>query len=183
MNRRSGLRCGGFTLIELMVTVAVAAILLALAVPGFQRFVMDSKRSEVINELVNSFQLARSEAMRRGQQIGLCASNDGSTCASANTNWSQGWIVFVNSDADTSPTRSNTEELLRVYGQPSTNIVVTASSAGTAMSGRFRARTFGQTHANGTITVCDPRGASEAKAVVVSTAGTVRLKETSLTCP
>lgn len=187
MTLESGSAKDGFTLVELMVTIAVAGVLLALAVPGFQRYVLDAKRSEVVNELVNSFQLARSEAIRRGQEVGICASSNGTACSSNSTDWSQGWMVFLNADpiADTAPTCcTGADEILRVYRQPSSNIVVTSTSASAGVtSGRFKARAFGQTNANGTVKVCDPRGSSEGRSVVVSISGTVRLQDTSITCP
>lgn len=185
MNRESGSTPGGFTLIEMMVTLAVGGILLALAVPSFVRFIQDSRRSDVVNELVNSFQLARSEAVRRGQDVGVCASSNGTACASNNTDWSQGWIVFLNADSDTAPDCcSGSDEILRAYRQPTSNIQVTSSSTNPGgTSGRFKARTFGKTSANGTVKVCDPRGSAEARSVVVSPSGTVRVGESSITCP
>lgn len=174
----------GFTLIELMVTIAIAAILLALAVPSFLNFIRDSKRSEVVNELVNSFQVARSEAVRRGQEIGICASTDGANCASDN-NWSKGWIVFVNSDRDGAPNRANSEELLRAYIQPTADIALTSTSFNTgtgAVDGRYKTRTYGQSNVNGSITVCDPRGSSAARRVVVAVSGTIRVETNSISC-
>lgn len=80
----------GFTLIELLVTMAVAAILLTVAVPNFQMFVMNSRMASQANEVVGALSLARSEAVKRGAQVSVCASSNGSTCTGS---WTQGWVV------------------------------------------------------------------------------------------
>lgn len=80
----------GFTLIELLVTLAVAAILITVAVPNFQMFVMNSRMASQANDLITSLSVARSEAVKRGANVTLCASSDGNTCTGT---WAQGWIV------------------------------------------------------------------------------------------
>jgi type IV fimbrial biogenesis protein FimT len=80
----------GFTLIELLVTLAVAAILLTVAVPNFQMFVVRNRMAAQANELVGALSLARSEAVKQGAQVNVCASSDGATCTGG---WAQGWVV------------------------------------------------------------------------------------------
>ena len=82
----------GFTLYELMVTLAVASIILSFAVPGFQNFMQTSRSVTHTNDLVTALNLARSEATRRGAPVVVCASTDNSTCSGA-TDWSTGWVV------------------------------------------------------------------------------------------
>jgi len=81
----------GFTLVELMVTVSVIAILAAVAVPGMTALINSSRLNGQAEEMVSSLQLARAEAIRRNARVTVCPSSDGSTCASS-TNWSQ-WVV------------------------------------------------------------------------------------------
>ena len=106
----------GFTLIELLVTVSVLAILLAVAIPGFQSFVVRNRLAAVNNDLMTSLNLARSEAIKRGTTVSVCRTNDnGETCAG---NWSDGWMVFVNTDGESeSPAvkDDDDETLLRVF--------------------------------------------------------------------
>ena len=85
-------RPAGFTLLELMVTVAVAAILVVVGVPGFTSFVQNNRAATHANELVTAFALARNEAIRRGAATVVCSSTDGATCAGGN-DWTVGWIV------------------------------------------------------------------------------------------
>lgn len=91
---RSRADLGGVTLIELMVGLAVLAILLAIGAPSFQSFMASSRLSSASNDLIGSLALARSEAVRRGSRITLCKSDTGERCVTDGT-WSQGWIVFV----------------------------------------------------------------------------------------
>lgn len=87
-----GRRASGFTLVELMVTVAVLAILIGLAVPSFVDVTLGSKLREQANDMVAAVALARSEAVKRNQRVTLCASSNGSSCLSSG-GWHQGWIV------------------------------------------------------------------------------------------
>lgn len=85
----------GFTLIELMVTLAVAAILLTVAVPNFQRFIKCNALSARTNGLVADLQLARSEAAKRGANVSICPNNNNACGSSTATNWTtMGWIII-----------------------------------------------------------------------------------------
>lgn len=81
----------GFTMVELMVALAVLAILLGIAVPSMTQFSFRSKLRSYSNEVVASALLARSEAIKRNQTVTLCVSSDGTSCASGS--WESGWIV------------------------------------------------------------------------------------------
>lgn len=86
-------RQSGFTLIELMVAIAVVAILLAIGLPSFQQSLRSSRVVTSANEVLASLSLARTEAIRGLGRAGVCPSADGTTCA-ANADWSGGWIVW-----------------------------------------------------------------------------------------
>lgn len=111
-------RTRGFSLLELMVTVAIVAIIAMLVAPAFDSMLKANRTRTVANELLASLNLARSEAMLRGQPVSICRSSDGRTCTTAGTGWDKGWIVFVNEDGlaegATAWRDNDTEELLQV---------------------------------------------------------------------
>lgn len=82
----------GFTLIELIVTMAILAILLVVGVPSFRSMIEGNRIAAASNDLVTGLQLARSEAIKRGIPVVLCASSDQATCA-ATPVWINGWVA------------------------------------------------------------------------------------------
>jgi type IV fimbrial biogenesis protein FimT len=89
----------GFTLVELLITIVVVSILLAAGVPAFQSFIKNSRVTSQTNDLISTIQLARSEALKRGTNMVVCASSDQATCTGKDT-WADGWIVFSDFDPD-----------------------------------------------------------------------------------
>lgn len=83
----------GFTLIELMITLFVVAIIVTVGVPNFRTFIQNNRIAAQTNAFISAITLARSEALKRGQNVTVCASADQQTCAS--NDWADGWIVFV----------------------------------------------------------------------------------------
>ena len=84
----------GVTLVELSTTLLAVAVVLTLGIPAFQGLHTDMQCDQVSSALMASFAQARSEAVRRGVDIRVCPSADGSTCGSASgADWSSGWIV------------------------------------------------------------------------------------------
>lgn len=97
----------GFTLVELMVTVIVIAIVATVAVPNFARVIESTRLTGYSSELVSALNVARSEAIKRGGRVGVCASSDEATC-SGSDDWSNGWIVYVDDGS------GNVADVLRV---------------------------------------------------------------------
>lgn len=91
--RRSGAHTRAFTLIEVLVVVAIVAILAALAGPSFVKTTQRFRSLSEINGFAGDLQFARSEAIKQGQSVTLCASSNGATCL-ATSNWHTGWIIF-----------------------------------------------------------------------------------------
>lgn len=87
----------GFTLIELMLTLAVVTILLAMAVPSYRTFVQGNRVASQANTLLRALAYTRSEAVKRAAVIAICRSSNQNSCGG---NWAEGWIVFNDVDQD-----------------------------------------------------------------------------------
>ncbi|MBW8760223.1 MAG: GspH/FimT family pseudopilin [Burkholderiales bacterium] len=91
-------RADGFSLIELMFTITLAGILAAVAVPSMSKMFKTNRVQTEASSFVGDLMLARTEAVKRGQNVSVCVSTDGVNCLTTNT-WNQGWIVFPDSTA------------------------------------------------------------------------------------
>lgn len=157
----------GFSLLELMVTVSVAAILLSVGVPSFNGAIKDSRMVRDSNQFVASISLARSSAVRFQRNATICTSADFSaavpTC-SASTDWSNGWIVWVDKDRDGV---TDADEILAAQG-PLDDSTAFDTAAVTQFS--YDARGFGTTPAD-TLTMCDDRGGEMGRLIKVNSVG------------
>lgn len=88
---------GGFTLLELMITLVVLAVLAAIAFPNFRYTLQSNHVATRVNMLVGSLAFARSEAVRSSQGAGVCASANGTACG---TDWTSGWLVWDDSNGN-----------------------------------------------------------------------------------
>jgi len=154
----------GFTLIELMVTLAVLGILATLAAPSFQNLIRSTRLSTAANDLSSAMALARAEAIRRGARVTLCRSSTSAnalpTCDTGGGAWTDGWVLFVNSDADTPPAIDAGEEILRRGGPMNVATLSVQTTADVANSVTYRpdgmARLDNNRPANGIVRVCAP---------------------------
>jgi len=88
----------GFTLVELVIVITIAAILTVMAAPSFRSMIQNNRATTQANELLGSLNLARSEAIRRGVSVSLCA-RAGNACSGA-ASWVTGWLMFVDPNGD-----------------------------------------------------------------------------------
>ncbi|MBG6075502.1 GspH/FimT family pseudopilin [Polaromonas sp. CG_9.11] len=108
----------GFTLIELMVTLAIGVILTMVAIPSMTTYKRNAELTSATNTLLSAINAARGEAMKRGMNA-MVLPVDG-------TNWSSGWVVFV--DTDRSQTYSNNiDSTILAQGSPASYITVTGN--------------------------------------------------------
>jgi len=149
---------GGFTLYELMVTVAIVGVVLAFGVPNMRQFNQNAKMTSTANDLHAAIHLARSESSRAKTNITVCPSDDGATCG-ADVTWDQGYIVFVDLDGDIAV--AGDDAILRT--QPAIADGVTLKVANDARYFSFAATGLGRSGVNGLnalsqVVMCDERG-------------------------
>lgn len=175
----------GVTLLELLVVLAIAAILLAIGIPTFTSLVRSNRLSSATNELVSSLHLARSEAIKRNSRAVMCTSATGTSCA-ASGGWHQGWLLFHdpnnNATLDAGETVIMARQALPAGFSLTGNkwiskyISYTPSGATRMISGVLQV---------GTLTLCNDSGApGAARLVVISSTGRPRTEKTTLaSCP
>lgn len=170
----------GFTLVELMITLAIAVILLTVAVPGFQSFILNARRTMLANDLVLALAYAKSEAVKRGVRVTVCSRQDDTTCAGSTT-WDTGWLVFVDNDGDGVVDASDTppDLVLQVYPPLPTGSTLRAT---TDQRVTFQPTGFSPGF-NFTFRLCDARGRTEGRRIVVSLQGRVSTGPNPASCP
>jgi len=140
----------GFTFIELMTSVIVAAVLLAVAVPGLAGFVRSSKVNSAQSELVSSMMLARSEASKRGLEVRMQAAS-GTRLA----DFSGGWVVWVDANGNNAlDTTASSPEIIRTYPAPASGLLVRTATGVETLA--FAPTGFLTQPAAVVFKVCDP---------------------------
>jgi type IV fimbrial biogenesis protein FimT len=166
----------GFTLVELMTTVSIAAILLGVAIPNFTSIITNNRMTAHTNELVTALNLARSEAIKRGQQVVVRKSG---------TNWEDGWQVFVDIDRDSPLSDANTfndngdanlceaneDCLLRTFEALPSPITLRGNNN---FVNFIRYQTDGLSNNIGSFVLCNNASIVGAKLVIVNRVGRVR---------
>lgn len=97
-NRSTNIKNSGFTLIEMIVTVAIVAIFASIALPSFSQLIKNNRISTTTNEFISALVLARSEALKRSRDVTVCTSTDLENCSASQTDFSKGWIVLADTD-------------------------------------------------------------------------------------
>lgn len=155
-----------------MVALAIAGTLAATAAPAMQNLVYEQRLTTYVNELFGDLQLARSEAIKRVAQVTLCKSSDGAAC-SATSNWQGGWIVYVDSNGNESV--DSGETIIKVHQALEGSVTL---RYGTNYEYVYY-KLDGTAWPNATFTFCDTRGASYARAIIVSNSGRARTSNES----
>lgn len=159
----------GFTLIEALVVVSIAAILMSMAAPSYRNFTMNSVLISQANQFNSILQFARSQAAKDRWEVTLCTSDNSSsstpTCAN-HGNWETGWIVFATNPND------GTTILHKVSDNTTNAITFRASNFNSNRLIKYNAQgTLANNDSRGTFTFCDARGAGSAKAIIINAVG------------
>lgn len=130
----------GFTLLELMITVAIVAIVAAIAAPNFSSQISNNRSVALGEEIVSTLNFARSEAVRRGTRVSICSSDDGATCSGA---WTDGWIVAVDGATSDTANAVTVDEVLRSWEAPPANSALAVTLSGGASTAFIRFNRLG----------------------------------------
>jgi len=156
----------GFTLIELMVTIGIAAILMSIGIPSFTSIITQNRLTTINNDFVTTLNFARSEAVKRGESVWV---------RKAGANWENGWNVFIDADGDN--VFDAGETLLRTYEALQTGYTLRGNNNFTNFI-RFTSR--GQSNQNGTFFLCDRGGnatpaPNTSRLIIINPVGRVRV--------
>ena len=157
-----------FSLHDALVTMAVVSTIATIGVPSFQQLVVSQRMTGAINTFVTALHLARSEAIKRGENAVLCPSTDGRNCINRGDEWETGYLLYI--DRDGAREIDADETVVRVFG--ATNGLRLRTSPG-----RDDVRYMPNGLALGstaTFRFCDVHGRGTPKAVIISNAGRVR---------
>ena len=178
-NRASHTR--GFTFLELLIALAILAIVAALAAPDVGQMIKNGRIDAGVGDFTSALQMAKTEAASRVSPVTICKSADGFVCA-GDGDWSQGWIVFV--DEDGNGAVDNDDEVLLAHEALHVSMTFGTTNG---VSDRITYRPSGTTTVPGTETLmlCDDRGMNErSRAILVTITGrgsVIKAKDTGRT--
>ena len=193
----------GFTLTELMITLAIVGILLTVGVPSLKTLMQGNQLIASTNEIVSALHIARSEAIKLNTRVSICESSNGASCATTGS-WKNGWIVFIDGNGANpgdlvntgSPcAAANTDCLLRIHDAISDNqLSVTAVNSANNSVSSFTFTSRGLPKAingatqSGVFSLCNYDSSNNVigfRAVLLSLSGRVRVSDNQavISCP
>lgn len=165
----------GFTAIELLVTMAVVAVLVSIATPTVRTIIQNNRIVTLTNDLMSDVNYARTESLRRALNIGLCRSSNGTNCDGAGSTWQGGRIIFADINDDRAFT-TGTDQILRARDAMPSNTLTTATVPNPLIF-NARGRPLDSAGRPSEVTVsfalCDSRGPGAGKTVQINRNGQV----------
>lgn len=170
----------GFTLVELVITLTIAGILIAVAAPAMQTFILDQRLTTQANDFIADLSLSRSESIRRASNVVICKQGGSVSSPSCSTSaaWEAGWVVFV--DADSDGTLDSNETVLRIRQSLDGSNTLTATSGTNNLIFSSTGLTTLSSGAEVAMRLCDSRGASKAVTVWVNFTGRARIDRSTV---
>lgn len=172
----------GFTLLELLITLSILAILVGVGTPSFVSLSQDSTLVSQTNNVLGTIRFARREAVKRNADVVICQSSDGQTCTNG-TDWSQGWIVFSDlnkngqydepANLEAIDFRAD-DQIIQVQDGMEVDYKITSSVYGAAQPLSFNSS--GYLDNSGDIALCDERGDDFCRIIIVELSGRTRTK-------
>lgn len=184
VSRLTTISCGyGYSLVEVLVVLAVIAILGSLAIPSMGRLLESNRITSEINRFSAALALTRSEAIKRNQHVVMCKSQNGTDCLKTGR-WDHGWLIFVDDDHD----RQHDDDEAAILFSPSLEHGIRIDYRGFGSSNYITYRPTGFTKTTGTFTFCMNNATESARALILMTTGRVRFSSTKssgaeLICP
>jgi len=166
-------RYEGFTLLEVLTSLAIASILVTAAVPAMQDFIIRNRMSTEVNTFVASLYLARSESVKRLRNVSLCPVKPDGDCDPTSQDWEQGWKVYYIDPP------SGSEIVLQQNPALPSRFKIVGNQSVFAYDPTGQLASAGM---NGTYIFCDTGGIAQARKVVVSSAGRVRTQVNTTGC-
>jgi len=173
------------TLLELMIVVAIGAILMTVAVPAFNDVVKTTRLKGQVSTFRQALMEARQLAVNRGQPVTICRSNDQSSCTS-NNQWENGWIIFLDDDGNGArDTSSGSSETLKTVQQGlSANYSLRSTGSPTITEVTFQSSGAPADAGGSTFSLCGPEGdKSDGRDVGLNVAGRAQVTEGASSCP
>jgi len=169
----------GFTLVELLVGIAVLSVLASFAAPSFKETLSNTRQVTAFNKASSTLRFARSEAIKSSRAVSICGRATDNSCGA---DWSKGLLVFSDSASDGTPlVLDGADSIIRsvVFSGAglslSSSAMLASNAASPETTGVIRFDSRGRPNwLNGTIVLCDRRGAEFAKALIMTGSGVGR---------
>jgi len=155
----------GFTLVELLIAVAIIAITLGFGIPSMSSSIADSRLTSKANALISALSLARSESIKRMQYVTVMKSEE---------SWNNGWLVFVDENGNNSKDEGETS--LQEYEAMPTGYFI---KTGSHFRNRITYRPDGRSNTNGSFYICAPDDSNGLRHIAVADTGRIRINTDS----
>jgi len=180
-------RENGLTLVELLITLAVVAVIIAIGMPGLNKYAENNRSTAQVNLVSGTLSLARSEAIKRGLNVVVCSSNTTTTNTpkcSGNTTWQSGWLVFADLDNNgVYDTSKANDALLAVNNGLNGGLTMYTTNFANTNKVTFRANgslVDGGSPDSGTFVICPAdKNTAHARAINITPVGAVNLAPTN----
>jgi type IV fimbrial biogenesis protein FimT len=172
-------RAGGFTLIELMITISIVAVIAMIGIPAMGDFILNNRIRSQSGDLMLQLVHARSEAMRTVSRVTICPGTSGGCAGSA---WESGWVAFIDTNANAA--LDTGETIVSVSAALDGNNTLRSAAFSTYISFRHDGSSADISSApqGGSFALCDSRGfGNDARAIVITVIGRIKVLDANAT--